>query len=136
MEEMVRGGYNFGGEQSGHLVFLDHNTTGDGILTALQVLAVMRRQEKKLSELASIFKPLPQTLINVAVKQKKDPCGIPEFDSLLKKIQEKLSDRGRLLVRPSGTENLIRIMVEGEDGREIVAYAEEMAECIRRNLGD
>ena len=136
VEEMVRGGYNFGGEQSGHLVFLDHNTTGDGILTALQVLAVMRRQEKKLSELASIFKPLPQTLINVAVKQKKDPCGIPEFDSLLKKIQEKLSDRGRLLVRPSGTENLIRIMVEGEDGREIVAYAEEMAECIRRNLGD
>ncbi len=136
VEEMVRGGYNFGGEQSGHLIFLDYNTTGDGILTALQVLAVMRREGRKLSELASIFKPLPQTLINVAVKQKKDPCGIPEFDSLLKKIQGKLRDRGRLLVRPSGTENLIRIMVEGEDGEEIVAYAEEMAECIRRNLSD
>lgn len=136
VEEMVRGGYNFGGEQSGHLIFLDYNTTGDGILTALQVLAVMRREGRKLSELASIFKPLPQTLINVAVKQKKDPCEIPEFDSLLKKIQGKLRDRGRLLVRPSGTENLIRIMVEGEDGEEIVAYAEEMAECIRRNLSD
>jgi len=136
VEEMVRGGYNFGGEQSGHLIFLDYNTTGDGILSALQVLAVMKREGRKLSELASIFKPLPQTLINVAVKERKDPCEIPEIASLLKKIQKKLSDRGRLLVRASGTENLIRVMVEGENGKEIVAYAEEMAECIRRNLSE
>jgi phosphoglucosamine mutase len=136
VEEMVKGGYNFGGEQSGHLIFLDYNTTGDGILSALQVLAVMKREERKLSELASIFKPLPQTLINVAVRQRKDPRGIPEVDALMKRMEEKLSDRGRLLVRPSGTENLIRVMVEGEDEAQIIALAEEVAECIRRNLGE
>ena len=134
VEEMARGGYNFGGEQSGHLIFLDYNTTGDGVLSALQVLAVMKREGKKLSELAKIMNPFPQVLLNVRVRQKKDVHQIPEAVSLMEKIQKKLADRGRILVRPSGTESLIRVMVEGENEKEISAYAEEIAECIRKRM--
>jgi len=134
VEEMARGGYNLGGEQSGHLIFLDYNTTGDGVLSALQVLAVMKREEKKLSELASIMIPFPQVLRNVPVRRKRDPHQIPEVDALIKKILGKLGDRGRILVRPSGTENLIRVMVEGENEKEILAYAEEISECIREKM--
>jgi phosphoglucosamine mutase len=136
VEEMGRGGYNLGGEQSGHLIFLDYNTTGDGVLSALQVLAVMKREEKKLSEMATIMKTFPQVLLNVPVPKKRDPQQIPEVASLIKKIQKKLSDRGRILVRPSGTENLIRVMAEGENARDISAYAEEIAECIRKNMSE
>jgi len=134
VEEMARGGYNLGGEQSGHLIFLDYNTTGDGVLSALQVLAVMKREGKKLSALASIMTRFPQVLLNVPVHRKKDPHRIPEVASLIKKFQEKLAERGRILVRPSGTEDLIRIMVEGEREKEISTYAEEIAECIRRKM--
>src|SRR5208337_4858739 len=136
VEEMARGGYNLGGEQSGHLIFLDYNTTGDGILSALQVLAVMKREEKKLAELATIMKTFPQVLLNVPVPKKRDPHQIPEVASLIKTIQKKLADRGRILVRPSGTENLIRVMAEGENARDIPAYAEEIAECIRKNMAE
>jgi phosphoglucosamine mutase len=136
VEEMARGGYNLGGEQSGHLIFLDYNTTGDGVLSALQVLAVMKREGKKLSELTSIMAPFPQVLRNVPVRQKRDPHQIPEVDALIKKILRKLGDRGRILVRPSGTENLIRVMVEGENEKEILAYAEEISECIRKKMED
>ncbi|MDI6753299.1 MAG: phosphoglucosamine mutase [Thermodesulfobacteriota bacterium] len=134
VEEMARGGYNLGGEQSGHLVFLDYNTTGDGVLSALQVLAVMKREGKKLSSLTKIMTPFPQVLLNVPVRQKKDPQQIPEVTSLIKKIQAKLSDRGRILVRPSGTESLIRVMVEGENEKEITAFAEQIADCIRKKM--
>jgi len=134
VEEMARSGYNLGGEQSGHLIFLDYNTTGDGVLSALQVLAVMKRENKKLSELSSIMTPFPQVLLNVRVRHKRDPHRIPEVAALVKKIQEKLGDRGRVLVRPSGTENLIRVMVEGENEKEISAHAEEISECIRRRM--
>jgi phosphoglucosamine mutase len=136
VEEMARGGYNLGGEQSGHLIFLDYNTTGDGVLSALQVLAVMKREGKKLSELASIMTPFPQVLRNVPVCRRKDPHQIPEVAALIKKIQEKLGERGRILVRPSGTESLIRVMVEGENEREISAYAEEISECIRKKMDE
>jgi phosphoglucosamine mutase len=135
-EEMSRHGYNFGGEQSGHLIFLDYNTTGDGVLSALQVLAVMKRKGKKLSELASILTPFPQVLLNVPVGHKKDPHQIPEVSSLGKKIQKKLGEKGRILVRPSGTESLIRVMVEGEKAKEIRGYAEEIARCVRKNMGE
>jgi phosphoglucosamine mutase len=134
VEEMARSGYNLGGEQSGHLIFLDYNTTGDGVLSALQVLAVMKRENKKLSELSSIMTPFPQVLLNVRVRHKRDPHRIPEVAALVKKIQEKLGDRGRVLVRPSGTESLIRVMVEGENEKEISAHAEEISECIRRRM--
>ncbi len=136
VEEMARGGYNLGGEQSGHLIFLDYNTTGDGVLSALQVLAVMKRENKRLSELAKIMTPFPQVLLNVPVRQKKDPQRIPEIASLLKKIEAKLVDRGRILVRSSGTESLIRVMVEGENEKEISAFAEQIAECIRKKMVD
>jgi phosphoglucosamine mutase len=136
VEEMARGGYNLGGEQSGHLIFLDYNTTGDGVLSALQVLAVMRREGKKLSELAAIMTPFPQVLLNIAVRQKKDPHRIAEVAALIKKIQVKLGDHGRILVRPSGTESLIRVMVEGENAKEITAYAEEISECIRSKMDE
>jgi phosphoglucosamine mutase len=134
VEEMARSGYNLGGEQSGHLIFLDYNTTGDGVLSALQVLAVMKREEKPLSELATIMTPFPQILRNVPVGQKKDPHRIPEIAKLTKQIQEKLSNRGRVLVRSSGTENLIRVMVEGKDEKEIGVYVDELAECIRKKM--
>lgn len=134
VEEMARNGYNLGGEQSGHLIFLDYNTTGDGVLSALQVLAVIKRENKKLSELAKIMTRLPQVLINIPVKEKKDPSQIPKLASLLKSIQRQLANKGRLLVRPSGTENLMRVMVEGEDPQEINTYAQEIAEIIRKNM--
>jgi phosphoglucosamine mutase len=136
VEEMARGGYNLGGEQSGHLIFLDYNTTGDGVLSALQVLAVMKRKDKKLSELAAIMTPFPQVLLNVSVHQKKDPHRIPEMVALIKKIEENLGDRGRVLVRASGTESLIRVMVEGESEQEILAYAEEISKCIRKKMDE
>jgi phosphoglucosamine mutase len=134
VEEMARGGYNLGGEQSGHMIFLDYNTTGDGVLSALQVLAVMKRGNKRLSELAKIMTSFPQVLLNIPVREKKDPQRIPEITSLLKKIETKLADRGRILVRPSGTESLIRVMVEGENEKEISAFAEEIADCIRKEM--
>lgn len=136
VEEMARHGYNLGGEQSGHLIFLDYNTTGDGVLSALQVLAVMKREGKKLSELASIMTPFPQVLLNVSVGRKRDPHQIPEVAGLIKKIQGTLGERGRILVRPSGTENLIRVMVEGENEKEISAYAEEIADCIQKKMDE
>jgi phosphoglucosamine mutase len=134
VEEMRRGKYNFGGEQSGHLIFLDYNTTGDGIITGLQVLAIMKEQGKKLSELVQVLTKYPQVLLNVQVKKQKDVHKIPEITSTLKKIKKKLGSSGRVLVRSSGTEPLIRIMVEGEDKKEIQKMAEEIAQCIEKNV--
>ena len=136
VEEMARHGYNFGGEQSGHLIFLDYNTTGDGVLSALQVLAVMKREGKKLSQLASILTPFPQVLLNVPVARKKDPAQVPKVMSLIARVEKKLGAKGRVLVRPSGTESLIRVMVEGERAEQIKAYAEEIADGVRKNMGE
>ena len=135
VEEMLRSGYNLGGEQSGHIIFLDYNTTGDGIISALQILAIMKRQNKKLSELAEIMVTFPQVLLNVKVKQKKEIDNVPEIASKVKKIEKKLGDRGRVLVRFSGTEPILRVMLEGEDHTEISAMAEEIADCVKKNLG-
>jgi len=135
VEEMMRGGYNFGGEQSGHLIFLDYNTTGDGIQSALQVLAIMRRREKTLSELAGVMTSLPQVLTNVRVKKRRDVKGIPEIAALIEGIEAKMKDEGRILIRYSGTEPLLRIMLEGRDSGEIGAWAEEIAELVRKRIG-
>jgi phosphoglucosamine mutase len=135
VEEMRRSGYNLGGEQSGHMIFLDHNTTGDGILSALQLLAVMRREGKPLSELAEIMIPLPQVLVNVRVAQKKDVMTVPEIAALIRNIEAKLKDEGRILIRYSGTEPLLRIMLEGPDAYQINAWAKEIAELVERSLG-
>ncbi|TYO95680.1 phosphoglucosamine mutase [Geothermobacter ehrlichii] len=135
VEEMRRGGYNLGGEQSGHMIFLDHNTTGDGLLSALQVLAIMQRSGRPLSELASVMTALPQVLVNVRVREKKDLRQVPALDAMLSDTERRLEGRGRVLVRYSGTEPLLRIMLEGEDEKEITDLADAMAEAVRREIG-
>lgn len=135
VEEMRRSGYNLGGEQSGHMIFLDHNTTGDGTLTALQVLAVMRRHNKGLAELAEVMIPLPQVLVNVRVSEKRDIMIFPEIAGLVREIEEKVGDEGRILIRYSGTEPLLRIMIEGHDKYKITNWAKEIAELVGKNIG-
>jgi phosphoglucosamine mutase len=134
-EEMIRSGYNLGGEQSGHILFMDYNTTGDGILSALQVLSLMKRDGKPLSELASVMTTLPQTLLNVKVREKVALEEIPEVQSVIQTVEEKLQENGRVLVRYSGTEPKARVMIEGPDQRLIDEMAEEIAGAIRRKLG-
>ncbi len=135
MEKMIEGGYNLGGEQSGHIIFLDNNTTGDGLISALQVLAIMKQAGKPLSELASCMKTYPQTLVNVNVKERRDLATIPEIAKRMAEIEKKLDGTGRLLVRYSGTEPKVRVMLEGEDEKEIRALAEDLAGIIREKLG-
>jgi phosphoglucosamine mutase len=135
VEEMVKGGYNLGGEQSGHMIFLDHNTTGDGMLSALQLLAIIRRQEKTLSELAEVMIPLPQVLVNVRVAEKKDIMSIPAVAGLVRDVEQKLGDEGRILIRYSGTEPLLRIMLEGQDKYQITGWAKEIAEAVETSIG-
>ncbi|MCL2789132.1 MAG: phosphoglucosamine mutase [Desulfobulbus sp.] len=132
VETMRAKGYNFGGEQSGHLVFLDHNTTGDGTLAALQLLAIMIKKNKPLSELATIMSTFPQVLKNVRMASKIAPEHIPGFSEALTKAERRLGDRGRVLVRASGTEPVIRVMTEGEDEQEITAIAHDLCEIIRK----
>jgi phosphoglucosamine mutase len=135
VEEMRKEGYNLGGEQSGHLVFLDYSTTGDGVLAALQVLAVMRRREKPLSELAGVMISLPQVLVNVRVAERKDIMTIPSVAKLVKGIEAKLKDEGRLLIRYSGTEPLLRIMIEGQDTYQINGWAKEIGDLVEKEIG-
>ncbi|MFL5350024.1 MAG: phosphoglucosamine mutase [Hyalangium sp.] len=134
VEEMRKHGYNLGGEQSGHLLFLDHSTTGDGTLAALQLLAVMCRQGKPLSELASIFEPVPQTLLNVVVKEKRELGELPEVMKVIQSVEQRLGSAGRVLVRFSGTEPKVRILIEGEDAARNEAYAKEIAEALSKSL--
>lgn len=133
VEAMRSKGYNFGGEQSGHLIFLDHNTTGDGILAALQLLTVMIKKSKPLSELAAIMTTYPQVLENVRMATRIEPEQIPGFSEALHKAEKKLGKRGRILVRPSGTEPVIRIMAEGQDEKEISSIALDLCDVIRRS---
>lgn len=136
VEEMRRGGYNLGGEQSGHMIFLDHNTTGDGMLSALQLLAIIRRTGKSLSELAEVMIPLPQVLVNVRVSEKRDIMEIPEVASLVRAIEAKLGLEGRILIRYSGTEPLLRIMIEGQDKYEITGWAKDIAAAVEKAIGE
>lgn len=134
VEEMVKRGCNFGGEQSGHLIFLDHNPTGDGILSALQLLAIMQKEEKSLSDLSDIMDHYPQKLVNVRIKERRRLEEFPAVIQQIRKVERKLGEKGRLLVRFSGTEPLVRVMVEGEDEKEIIALAEETAGVIEREF--
>jgi phosphoglucosamine mutase len=135
VDAMREGGFNLGGEQSGHIVFLDHNTSGDGMITALQVLAIMRRKGRLLSELTANFVRYPQVLVNVPVAEKKPIEDLPEVSRLVEKVESALSDRGRVLIRYSGTEPLARIMIEGDDEKQIRDFAHDLAEVLRRALG-
>jgi phosphoglucosamine mutase len=134
VERMRTGGFNLGGEQSGHIIFLDHNTTGDGILSALRVLEVMLLQGKPLSELAAIMERYPQHLVNVRVKERKPIEDVPEIARAVKVVEEKLGNHGRVLIRPSGTEPVIRVMVEGQDRDLVMALAQETAAVIERAM--
>jgi phosphoglucosamine mutase len=135
VEEMVKGGYNLGGEQSGHIIFLDHNTTGDGPVTALQVLYLMKKKRRPLSELTGAIDLYPQVLLNVPVATKKDYREIPEVKLSMERAHKRLGDKGRILVRPSGTEPKIRVMVEAEDHDLARTTAEEVASVIQKKLG-
>jgi phosphoglucosamine mutase len=135
VEEMLRGGYNLGGEQSGHVVFLDHNTTGDGCITGLQLLAIMVEKGQRLSELKNVMTRLPQVLVNVPVKERKEFSRLPRVRDKITAAEKELGERGRILVRYSGTELLARIMLEGEDEKKIAQMASEIADEIRSFLG-
>lgn len=134
VEKMLEGDYNFGGESSGHLVFLDYATTGDGLIAALQVLAIMRQRKKKLSEIVAGYRALPQILTSVRVAEKKDLEDVPEVQKMIHGFEEDLGSQGRVLVRYSGTEPLVRIMVEGPEASLIDKMAKDLSRCIQRNL--
>jgi len=134
VEEMLQGGYNLGGEQAGHIVFLDHTTTGDGLLTALKVLSILRETGKDLSEYAGLIKPLPQVKCDVRVTKKVPLNELEELQRLISKSESLLSGRGRIVVRYSGTEPVLRIMVEGEDKEMIEEISCRLKECAQRLL--
>ena len=132
VEAMRARGYNFGGEQSGHLVFLDYNTTGDGTLAALQLLAIMIRKRKPLSELAAIMTTYPQILENVRMAVRIAPEQIPGFPEALRACEQRLGSRGRILVRPSGTEPVIRVMAEGDDAAQVERLVTRICDAVER----
>ncbi|MEK3791102.1 phosphoglucosamine mutase [Paenibacillus sp. FSL R7-0204] len=134
MEEMRRGGYNLGGEQSGHVIFLDYNTTGDGILTAIQLVNTMKSSGKKLSTLKSMMTKYPQVLVNVRVQDKTNYPNNPAIEAAIIEVESKLGDNGRVLVRPSGTEPLIRVMAEGPDKAELDLFVGQIVEVVQREL--
>jgi phosphoglucosamine mutase len=131
VEEMQRSGYVLGGEQSGHIVFLEHGTTGDGLLTALAVLALMVETGKPLSELRCVMQKFPQSLLNVEVNARRDLDSLQEVRAAISRASARLRDRGRVLVRYSGTEPLVRVLVEGEDLAEVQGLAADIAAAVR-----
>lgn len=135
IQAMRNGGFNLGGEQSGHLIFLDYNTTGDGILSGLQAMTILREKDQPLSIAKQVFTPFPQVLTNVKVKQKKDFSQIPAIANSVKLLEQELGNRGRLVLRYSGTEMLARIMIEGENHDKISNMANGLADEIHRHLG-
>ncbi len=136
VETMRREKLNLGGEPSGHVIFLDHNTTGDGMLTALQILAMMRRNERPLSSLASVMDPVPQVLRAVTVREKPPLEGLSGVQAALQRIQRDLRGRGRINVRYSGTEPVARVMIEGEDRARIEELAREVCAEIAKVIGE
>ena len=135
LERMSAEGYNFGGEQSGHFIFLDHNTTGDGLISALQVLSLMKRTGQPMSELAKSMTAVPQVLLNVKVTQKPTLDTIPELQRAIDESGQRLNGSGRVLVRYSGTEPLLRVMVEGERDDQIREVANHLVDVIKVHLG-
>lgn len=138
LEEMLKYGHRIGGEQSGHVILLEHNTTGDGLVTGIQLLSVIKRNGKKLSELASVMQVYPQVLINAHVKNEykneESYLAFPEIKEKIESIEKEFSDSGRVLIRPSGTEPLVRIMIEGKDEKLIKERAEELSKLMEKKL--
>lgn len=135
LEAMLREGCNLGGEQSGHIIFLDYNTTGDGLITALQVLASLQKKGERCSDFMDCMTRYPQVLLNVKVKERQDLEEIPSVRDKIRDIEKRLKGVGRVLVRYSGTESVVRVMMEGEREESIRQMAEELAEEVQKSLG-
>lgn len=135
VEEMRKSGYNLGGEQSGHIVFLDFNTTGDGLLTSLQLLHILKVTGKKLSELAADVKTYPQKLVNVKVSDKQAALTNPQVQAMIATVEKEMNGDGRVLVRPSGTEPLLRVMAEAPTEETVDAYVDRIADVVRAEVG-
>ncbi|WP_243293092.1 phosphoglucosamine mutase [Bacillus sp. FJAT-47783] len=135
VEEMKKNAYVLGGEQSGHIIFLEHNTTGDGLLTALQLVNIMKLTGKKLSELAGEMKKYPQMLINVKVTNKHGVMENEKVKSTILAVEEEMAGNGRILVRPSGTEPLVRVMAEASTEELCREYVEKIANVVREEIG-
>lgn len=136
LEEMLKGKHSIGGEQSGHIIFLDYNTTGDGLLTAIQLLSVMKEKNTRLSKLAGIMSVMPQILVNARVSDEKKKLYLEDetIKDKIEEIESHFNGRGRVLIRPSGTEPLVRVMIEGENMEEIELCANELSELIEERL--
>ena len=136
LEEMIKGHHSIGGEQSGHIIFLDHNTTGDGLLTAIQLLSVVKEKNTKLSKLASAMTVMPQVLVNAVIDKDKKNAYLDDdvIMSKISEIEKYFHGTGRVLIRPSGTEPLVRVMIEGQNQEEIEKYAKELARLIEERL--
>ena len=136
LEEMLKNGYNLGGEQSGHVILLDYNPTGDGILTSLMLIQTILEENKKASELASIIKLYPQVLINAKVNAEKkyDYEKDEDIKKAIEEVEKEFAGNGRVLIRPSGTEPLVRVMIEGEDQEYITKRAKEIVNLIEKKL--
>lgn len=136
LEEMIKNGYNLGGEQSGHVILLDYNPTGDGILTSILLILILLESGKNLSELKKCIKIYPQVLVNAKVNNEKKATykEDKEINEAISKLEEEFRDNGRVLVRASGTENLIRVMIEGEDIEYLQKKANELAKIIEDKL--
>ena len=135
LEDMLRLGAVIGGEDAGHMIFLDHHTTGDGIVAAMQLLAAMVKEGKPLSELARMMDVFPQKLINIDVKSKPDINKIPKLMEAIKQIEKELGEKGRVLVRYSGTQNMCRVMVEGPSDTVTEKYCQQLADIVKSEIG-
>ncbi|AGK51943.1 phosphoglucosamine mutase [Bacillus sp. 1NLA3E] len=135
VEEMRKNGYNLGGEQSGHIIFLDYNTTGDGLLTGLQLVNIMKVTEKPLSELAAEMKKFPQALVNIKVTDKYHVTDNEKVKQVIDVVEAEMNGNGRVLVRPSGTEPLVRVMVEAPTEESCQAFAKAIAEVVKDEMG-
>jgi phosphoglucosamine mutase len=135
VEEMKKEGYSLGGEQSGHIIFLDYNTTGDGLLTGLQIANIMKATKKPLSELANEMKKFPQTLVNIRVTDKHHVTDNEKVHSIITEVENEMNGNGRILVRPSGTEPLVRVMAEAPTKEQCEAYVERIAAVVREEMG-
>jgi phosphoglucosamine mutase len=135
VEEMRKNGFSFGGEQSGHLIFLEHATTGDGTVAALALLSVMVQSGKPISELAKAMDVYPQAQLNLAVREKPELGSLPGVMRAIRDVEKKLGKEGRVLVRYSGTEPKVRVLVEGPDKKLIEAHASGIAAELKKAIG-
>ncbi|NHM33232.1 phosphoglucosamine mutase [Neobacillus terrae] len=135
VEEMKKNGYNLGGEQSGHIIFLDYNTTGDGLLTGLQLVNIMKVTQKPLSELAGEMKKFPQRLVNIRVTDKHHVTDNEKVKEMIQQVESEMGGNGRILVRPSGTEPLVRVMAEAPTEEQCSDYVNRIADVVRAEMG-